>query len=735
MLMLFSAATLLAAPVAVPLSGPAGSLRGQVTDTSGTPILGAEVIIQEMHRVATTDRDGHYRFPEVPEGTYSVSYRAIGYRPVVLRLVIGEGELVRDVQLPPSLVELPPIQVTATPLATSALESPQPLAVLQGDALRANQAPSLGDVLDGLPGVRSFTTGNGIAKPVIRGLGSNRVLVLDNGQRTESQQWGDEHAPNVETANAERIEVVRGPASVLYGSDALGGVINVIAPEMPDAVGAAPFVSGRVDGSYRSNGEAPEGSLLLEGATGRVGMRGTFTARRSGDVQAPGGALFNSGYEMTAGSGAIGLRPTWGAFTATYSRRGERVEIHEDPAEEPDATPFQRITTDRLATTGNVSLGSARLEVDLGWERNDRREFESVDAEREGELELGLQASTLTGNLHLHHATSARMTGVVGLQALRTEVTTSGEEELVPGSRTTNLAAYAFEQLDLGRIQLSLGARLDRRTLEHDASADLGVSAGERDWTAFSGNAGLLYRLATPMALVVNVGRGFRAPSAYELFANGVHEGTIRYEIGDPALTTERALNADLALRFANREVQAEIGVFANRVSGYIYPDPTGAVDPESGYQVYQITQGDATLSGVEAAMQLHATRWLHLTGGVDYTRGQNTTTDQPLAFIAPLRLHGSVRLEGADVGALAAPWIEVEAEHNARQQRVDPDDFAPDGYSLVGVGAGATLGQAEFALRVNNLFDTSYRPFLSRYKQYADEMGRSVTVRVGMEF
>ena len=733
MLAMIVAAALLAAPTPPPHA--AGALRGQVTDTAGAPIAGAEVIIQEVHRTTTTDRDGHYRFTEVPNGTYSVSFRAIGFRPMVLRVVIDDAEQQQDVSLLPSLVELPPIQVTATPLATSALESPQPLAVLQGDALRSAQAPSLGDVLADLPGVRSFSTGNGIAKPVIRGLGGNRVLVLDNGQRTESQQWGDEHAPNLETAHAERIEVVRGPASVLYGSDALGGVINVIARELPDAEGAPAFVSGRLDGRYGTNGAAPDGSLLLEGASGRLGFRGTLAGRRSDDIAAPGGELLNSGHEMTAGSAAIGARPGWGAFTASYARRNERVEIHEDPADEPGATPFQRITTDRIATTGNVSIGSSRLEGDFGWERNDREELESREAEAAGDIELALVATTLTGNLHLHHATSARTAGVIGVQGQRTDVDIGGEEALVPASRTTNVAAYVFEQLDLGRVQLSLGARIDRRTLSHDANGDLGLEAGERDWTAVSGNAGILLRPGAPSALVLNVGRGFRAPSAYELFADGVHEGTIRYEVGDPTLDTERALNTDLALRVASRKVQAELGVFANRVSGYIYPDPTGAVDPESGFQVYQITQGDATLTGIEAAVQYHATAWLHLAGGVDYTRGQNTSTDQPLAFIAPLRVSASARLEGDGGGTIAAPWLEFEVEHNAKQTRLDPDDIAPDAYTLAGIGVGATVGRVEVAAKVSNLFDVAYRPFLSRYKRYADEMGRNLTVRMGMEF
>jgi iron complex outermembrane receptor protein len=732
--MLF-ATLVVASPEFAPLPRTAWSLSGRVTDTAGIPIPSAQVVIEEAHRSATTDRDGRYRLSDVPEGVYGVSYRAIGFRPVVVRVTIGGEDVVRDVALHPSLVELAPIQVTATPLATSALESPQPLAVLQGADLRSAQAASLGDVLAGLPGVRALSTGGGIAKPVIRGLGGNRVLVLDDGQRTESQQWGDEHAPNVETATAERIEVVRGPASVLYGSDALGGVINVVARELPDARDGGSSLGGRIDAAWASNGRAPEGTLLVEGAAAGLGFRGSLTGRESDDVTAPGGPLFNSGYAMTAGGGAAGFRAGWGSVVAKYSRRNERVEIHEDPAEDPAATPFQRIGTDRAGVTGNFSLGTSRFEADLGWERNERREFESQPAEADGELELGLRSATVTGNLHLHHAASARVAGVLGVQGHRIDVTTFGEETLVPGSRTTNVAAYLFEQVDLDRVQLALGARVDRRTLANDAAPDLGLEAGERDWTAISGNAGLLYRLGGSMALVLNLGRGFRAPSAFELFADGVHEGTVRYEVGDATLDTERSLNLDAAFRVQSRVVQAEVGAFANRVSGYIYPDPTGAFDPESGLQVYQITQGDAVLTGLEVAVELHATDWLHLGAGADLTRGQNSTSDQPLAFIAPLRLSGSLRVEGPDRGMVALPWLEAAVESHARQSRIDPDDLAPDGYTLASLAAGATIGRLELSVRARNLFDLSYRPFLSRYKLYADEMGRSVTLRAGVAF
>lgn len=729
------ATVLLASLTASASPSAAGTLSGRVVDSAGAPIPHALVVIEEAHRSTVTASDGRYALRDVPTGIYGVSYRAIGYRPRVIRTRITNGEVRQDAVLAIAVVELPPIQTTATPLATAALESPQPLTVLQGAELRRQQAASLGAVLDGLPGVRSQSTGNGIAKPVIRGLAGNRILVLDNGQRTESQQWGDEHAPNVETASAARIEVVRGPASVLYGSDAMGGVINVVARDLPDATSRSAFVRGRLDGGWSSNGAMSDGDMLLEGAAAGLAFRATASGRISGDIDTPRGVLDNSGLGMASGSLAVGIRNGSGALTTTYSQRRERLELHEDPATDPDATPRQRVLAQRLAVAGNLSLGDSRLEVDLGWETNRRREFASLADDAVGQVELGLRARTLTADMHLHHAASARIAGIIGVQAMHTTVTVSGEETLVPPTRTRTLALYGFEQLDLGRLQFSLGARIDHRNLAHDATPALALAAGSRDWTAASATIGALYRLAAPAAVVINLGRGFRAPSASELFARGVHEGTRRYEVGDAALDTERSWNADLAVRVQGDRVQAEVGVFANRIAGYIYPDPTDAVDPESGLQVYRIIQGDADLRGFEAAGELHATRWLHLRGGADYVWGRNRTTGSPLAFVAPLRLHAAARAEGASFAGGRAPWGEFGVEHVARQRRIDPEDIAPAGYSLVHVGAGVMIGRIEVQLQVDNLLDRTYRGFLSRYKRYADEMGRNLRVSAGVEF
>jgi iron complex outermembrane receptor protein len=715
---------------------PQATLSGQVTDTAGNPLAQVRVSVLEAERSTTTDLEGRYSISDLPTGTYAVSFALVGYAPQVRRVSLRDAPLTLDVQLRPTLIELQELQVTASPLATTSLTSPQPTSVLSSEQLLENRAASLGETVSSLPGVRSLNTGSGIGKPVIRGLTGNRVLVLADGQRLENQQWGDEHGPQVETGEAERIEVIRGPASVLYGSDALGGVINVVNRALPDAIRRKPFVGGDVTASYATNNRQPDGTITLEGATGGLGFRGAFTGRTSDDVRTPAGELFNSGGRTWNGSGGIGYRGSWGSVAASYSHRDERAEIHEDPAENPTATPFQRVGEDRAQLTANLPLGLTHLDVDLGYERNRRREFEAEDAP---DVALGLLARTYNADVRVHHPVVGGLAGIVGASVLHNNFEKFGEETLIPDNQYDNLAFYAFEQAETGPWSFSFGARYDHRRLDVEDDTTLGVVAQRRTYNSLTGNLGVLYRAAEPVALVLNVGRGYRSPSAYDLFSNGVHEGTLRFERGDSTLENETSINSDLAVRVQAQSVTAELGVFANFIDNYIYPDPTGGIDPESGLQIYDLTQGTARLTGVEAAVEYHPAPFVHLRGTADYTRGQNRTTDTPLPFVAPFRATYSVRFEGGEYGRVLGPYLSIGGESNARQTRADPEDFAPAGYTLANVGTGATLelGRRLLSLdfQLRNVFDKAYTNFLSRYKTYAFDPGRNFIARVSTSF
>jgi iron complex outermembrane receptor protein len=706
------------------------ALQGRVVDTAGAPLAGVRVVVTELTRTHVTGEDGRFRFGAVTSGRYTLSFSRVGLAPESRRVVIEGADRVVDVAMRPSRVQLAAVQVTATPAATRAQESPQPIAVLEGPELRASQGAALGETLEQVPGVRSLSMTTGIGKPVIRGMTHYRVVTLDNGQRTETQAWGHDHSPNVETATADRVEVIKGPASVLYGSDALGGVINVVAPAVPDALDVPRFVRGRLATMYNSNVRGADGTLSLEGATGGLGARGAVTLRGSGDMRTPGGALSNTNNRAVASEGAVGYRAPWGSLTARYAGRGERIEIYDNPVSAPGYTGFQLIDTHRATLELNAPVGGARLQANAGYEQNYRREFADVAA---AQADLGLLVRNWTGLAHLHHAPIGPLSGTIGVSGMTSAFENLGTQTLIPSSDTRNAAVYAFEQAELGRWKATVGARYDWRSLATDGNASIGVPAQSRTFSAVTGSAGLLYKLAEPVNLVFNVARGFRAPAAPDLFANGFHEGTRAFERGNPDVGVETSLNTELGVRVATSNLTAEASGFVNRVDDYVYLRPFGTGG--GAFDSLQVVQGNARLAGVEARVAYRPLDFLTLQASGDYVRGQNLSAAVPLTFIPPLRLLYGVRLEGGDGGALQNRYVSVTAETNTRQTRIDPRDVAPPGYTVTSLGAGFTRlvprGAVTVDLSVRNAFNVRYRSFMSRYKEFADGPGRAVVLRV----
>jgi iron complex outermembrane recepter protein len=728
---------LLAFPPAAPDSLPADHvLRGRVTDSTGTPIPMALVQILEVGRTTKTDLDGRYNFGSLPAVTARVGFSAIGYAPVVRKVVLGDSVVELNVVMQASLVELPSIQVSASAIATTSLESPQPVNVMDRSDLEVARSPTLGEMVATVPGVRDLSTGQGIGKPVIRGLTSTNVLVMDNGQRLETQQWGDEHGPNIEATSAERVEIIKGPASVLYGSDAVGGVVNVIQPDLPDAIGHDPFVRGNVTLGYTGNGPGPDGTLNLEGASGHVGANATFTGRTFGDISTPGGTLVNSGDKTWNAGGNLGVRDSWGSLQGGYVHRSERIEIYEDPAESPGATGWQQVNEDRARLTSQLPVGGAHLDMAGYYEKNVRQEFEDANATTPG---LQLAATTWSGDAKYHHPAVGPFAGVLGIAGLQSSVDKSGDEPLVPDSRTGALGAFLYEQAESGPWSFSFGLRYDYRQLSVDADSSLGVVAQTRDYNSVAGSIGALYRLSKISALVANIGRGYRSPTVFELFSNGVHEGTQRFEVGDSTLVPETSLNTDLSYRIQSSRMRMEVGAFLNHLNDYIYPSPTGQIDSASGLQIYDVTQGNSTLYGFEGALQWHITTALHFSGTTDYVYGQNTSIETPLPLIPPFRATYGLRLEAPDRDMFVGPYVGALGESVAQQTRTSPDDYAPPGYTIFGFGFGSGVQAGkqviQVDLQVRNLFDTAYRSYLSRYKTYADNPGRNTIVRISTAF
>ncbi|MBA3889690.1 MAG: TonB-dependent receptor [Gemmatimonadaceae bacterium] len=729
---LVTLASLLAAPQVASAQAPRGQhiLAGRVIDTAGAPLADARVTLPVLGRAIVTRADGRFSFASLAPGTYTISVVRVGMAPHVERVSVGDAPHALEIRMRPVRVQLAAVQVTATPGATAARESPQPTAVLEGPELRIAQGAALGETLEQVPGIRSLSMTTGIGKPVIRGMTHYRVVTLDDGQRTETQAWGHDHSPNVETATAERVEVIKGPASVLYGSDALGGVINVVAPEVPEAIDVPAFVRGRVTSAYSHNVRGADATLLVEGARGGSGARAAVTMRGSGDMRTPAGTLHNTTNGATALEAAIAHRGSWGSLEARATGRDERIEIFDDPRANPGYTGFQRIATHRASLTMTMPLAAGRLHATGGHERNFRREFADAAA---SQADLGLFVSNWTATAQLHHAPLGALTGTIGTSAMTSDFENRGTETLIPSSGTRNVAVYVFEQLDHGRVRTTAGIRYDYRTLATEGHAGIGVPAQRRHFSAVTGSVGTLIRLSGPVALVANVARGFRAPAAPDLFANGFHEGTRAFERGNPSLGVETSINTELGLRVTRSDLTAELTGFVNHVSDYIYLRPFGT--GARAFDSLQVVQGNARLTGVEGAVQYHPHDLVTLHMAGDYVRGDNTTSGVPLTFIPPLRVMYGGRVQSRRTsGLVRQPYLSLGGETNARQRRLDPSDVGTAGYTILNAGAGfarvVPRGLFTIDLSIRNLLDTRYRSFMSRYKEFALGPGRSVVLK-----
>src|SRR6266566_1344700 len=708
---------------------PADTVTGRVVDNGGQAVPQAIVEITELGRSVTATDAGAFRI-ELAPGRYTLAVRRHGFAPAVREISVGAGQAppVLEIVLVPSAFRLEPVTVTATRQALASENSPLPASALAGDELRQTEGVSLAQVVEALPGARTISTGAQIGKPVIRGFSGPRVLVLENGSRLEDYSWSDEDGPSVETAFVRRIELIRGPASVLYGSDALGGVINVIPEQLPDAAGGPGFVRTGFTLSAASNNIEIGPGVRVEGARGNLGWRVAAIGRHASNLHTPAGELDNTGFGAFNGEAAAGWRWPSGSDLAVrvihYGGEFKLLEANAPPGE--TGGPERKAGDERVQITGQRPLGAWRLEAKGQLQRHSLIEVADDTTGTESEaFNLLLQTASL--DLLAHHQ------GITfGITSVGQSNDASGREPIVPNASVLSGAAFAFEQWSpgSGRWTLLAGLRADARRLSAERNDSLGVVAQDRKAQAWSGNAGVVF---TPvpgggLSLSLNVGRAWRAPTLFELFANGPHIGEARYELGDSTLKPEASRGVDLGIRVSGRRARVELAAYHNRMSDYIYITPT-AVFIDS-LRVYQYGQAEAEMLGGEALLEAEIGQGLVARSRVEVVRGTNLTSHEPLPLLPPVR---------AAVGFGWRDRLSVDVDAYARPKRLNPLDIPTAGYALLHFGGGADVRLFGRAMRLDvslrNALNQRYKSFLSRYKEFALDPGRNFIVRLSSGF
>jgi len=718
---------------------PSDSLSGRVRTADGTPIAGAMVSLPELNRQVLTDAQGAFRFVSLPAGQLVLVARAPGYAAVTSRVKAGDQV---DLRLQPSAtVEIADLVVTAAPGAIEGDRSPLANTVLGGRELASTRNVAIANATDELPGVRSLTTGGQIAKPIIRGLTGSRVLVMDQGHRLEDYSWSDEDGPSIDAALVGRVEVIRGPASVLYGSDALTGVVNALAPALPDAVGRQPEHGWRIGLGFASNNGDLNTLLRYDGARQNVGWRLTAIGRRAADIHTPDGELENTGYGAFNGEGAMTIRNSSGYLSLRAAHYGGEFKLLEANGPPPGTEEGEEEGPERKLADERVQADWLHAGQSWTWRAGaqyQRHSLIEVSDEVPGggpgheATAFDLLLNTISGRVSATRVWSSGVTATFGASGLLESNDTRGPIPLVPDADINSGSGSVVIEDRLGKVTVAAGARLDVRHLSAKANSTLGNPDDTRDYTAGSGTLGLVYEASPGFSLRSNLGLSWRAPNLFELYANGPHLGEARYERGDPTLTTERGVVFDLGARLDRSRVRLDASVYSQHIQDFIYITPTSEVI--DGFQVYQHVSGTGELYGFEGEMDVDLSKSLTLRTRGDAVHATNTDTDEPLPLTPPLR--GTLGLQahhgrwlGVRNGTAEVDLVMVDQQH-----RPAALDVVTAGYALVNFDAGfdASLLHHELHvdLGIHNLANHSYRDFLSRYKTFALNPGRDFILR-----
>ena len=714
----------------------AGVVEGTVVEKgSGEPVPGATVILADPERRALTDPEGGFRIEGVTPGARRLRVEVLGYHGHEELVEVG-GEGVRvEVALERRPLGLQEVVATGTPLRGVA--PVQPSQALATEDLELRAADSFGRMLDGEPGLAMRSFGPVAGRPVIRGLGSDRVAVLEGGQRTgDMSETAHDHAVAMEPLLADRVEVVRGPSSLLYGSSALGGVVNLLRRNVPAAW--SPGLEGRAALQGASVNRLVAGAGTATYGSDDWGAVGRASVREGGDFRAPGapaGVLESTHARLATAGGGVGWRGSrWrGGLGADFHDHVYGVpEELDDPDEDVEIrSERQRVTAelDRRGTGGLVRDVELRASAARFFQREVERERRGggvVEEEIEHEFERLTADATVIAT---HDARGPLGEGAVGASLRAFTLAATGADEFHPDGRTLAGGVFAFQRYPLGgRLDLQAGVRVEHdRTKASENELFPGFSA-ERTATTLSGAVGLEARPREGVELGVQLARAHRTPMVEQLYADGPHLGAGRYEVGDPDLRNEVGHGVDLFARYAHRRVQAEGALFANRIHHFVFPRNTGESRGERGLPLVLWSATRARFAGGEMAVDVAVSGNLHVRITGDYVRASRTEGErEPLPFIPPAR--GSV---GAtyDTGRW---WAGGTARAAARQDRV-PDTREPTaGYALLDLNVGARLGpdrEHALILRVDNALDAAYRDHLSRVEERRFPMpGRNVSL------
>ncbi len=701
-------------------------IAGKVTDQDGLPLTGATIFLPEMNKGTISDINGNYELKNLPNGKIKIQFSFLGYANTV-ETVILKGSLIDfDISLKASAIEAEEIVISGGYSSTQH-ENAVKIDVLRMDPVELKATPNFMEVLTKVPGVDMISKGPGVSKPVIRGLSMNDILVLNNGVRFENYQYSSHHPLGIDEFGIEYVEIIKGPASLLYGSDAIGGVIDFI-KERPAPVGT---IIGDYNLQLFSNTLGMTNNLGVKGASKKFYGGVRFGQKTNADYLQGGGAFVpNSRFNELAFKANAGFTDKIGSFKLYYDFGNQKLGLVEDEAIEEIGSRgrkneifYQELNTHLLSAVNKMYLGRFKLDINAAYQNTELIHFGEIDV-----YEIQMRLSTITYDARLHLPSPSGSEYIIGFQGFNQQNANLNDREtkLLPDATTNNYSAFGLLQhAFFKKLKLQTGLRYDARAISTQA---VGYPADtmeyrpalEKHYGSFSGSLGATYNVTERLLFRANFAAAYRTPNLAELTSNGQHE--LRYEKGDPDLVPENAYETDLSMHFHMDHITFDIAGFYNILNHYIFISPTGDTTA-SGVSIYQYKQSNSRLTGGEAGFHFHPKplKWLHFETTFASVFGKQTNGTY-LPFIPAMKLNVDLRAEKEKLAFLHHAFASINSNTAFAQNHPAPDETATAGYTLLNLSIGADIKIANqflsFMISATNLFDTKYIDHLSTLKE-----------------
>ncbi len=713
-------------------------IKGKVTDkTNGEVLPFASVYLPEQNKGTLTDENGEFEMSNLPGGEYKIQFSYIGYKTIIKTITPDKPEMFLNIELEPSVLQAEEVVISGGRHSTQH-ENAMKIELIQSKEIAAAGTPTFTEAIAKIPGVDMISKGTGVAKPVIRGLSMTNILMLNNGVKMENFQFSENHPFIIDEFGVDQIEIIKGPASLLYGSDAVGGVINVL-KEKPAPVGK---ILGDFNTQYHSNTEGVVSNLGVKGSSEhlfwgvRAGVK-SHTDYKDGN----GDYVPNSRFNENSLKANIGINKTFGLFRLYYDYNqpklgmcvGNAVPLITENGRE-NKNWYQDLTNHVISSRNSLFLGKYKVDLNAAYQMNNRRlqtdenmpAFEMVD----------MDLNTFSYEVKTYLPSTENSEYIIGLQgANKTNRNHEAPDRVLPDADVNDLSAFGLAQHTfIDKLKTQAGIRYDYRSISTEVETN--NEAVDKNYGNLSASMGATYKVKENFLLRANIASAYRTPNIAELTQNGMHGA--RYEQGNPDLASQRNYEADISAHYHSNFVMVDISGFYNHVNDYIFIAPTNDTI-QSGDKIFRYSQTNAALYGGELSIDVLPVNWLNLKTSYAYLIGKQEDGNY-LPFIPQNKLRFEMILKKQKLSFLKNNFFKIGGLYASEQNNPAMFETESDSYFLLNAGIGTEIKWANqmisLSVQANNLLNETYIDHLSTLKGMGYyNIGRNVSVNLKVPF